>query len=186
MRKMRILLTSLTIAVLIGFSGCSTTEKFSYDTWNKNKSEPMTTEEFTNVFKTYYVSDWKINETATDADIKYDNSEFYEAGFAFWDANDDDVIDQNEWKSINSFYFQKYEFEDFKKIDDNENGELSFTEFREEVEDNGLFTSWDVNDDNAMNEGELAQGVFHSYDFDDSGFLEKGEFNTFASDYAER
>ena len=184
MKKMRILSTSLMIAALIGFSGCSTTEKFSYDTWNKDKSKPMTTDEFTNVFKTYYVSDWKINETPTD--IKYDNSDFYEAGFAFWDENDDGVIDRDEWKSINSFFFQKYEFEDFEKIDDNENGELSLTEYREEIEDNGLFASWDVNDDNVLNEDELAQGVFHSYDFDDSGFLEKGEFNTFASDYAER
>lgn len=169
---------------LLAVTGCTTTEKFSYDTWNKNSDDAINKDEFTEVFKSHYAVEWE--EEREMADSPYNSKEFLQSSYAFWDADDNDYIDENEWDSLNEFYFNKYGFEKFSTIDEDNNGQINYTEYIAHVEDNGLFSGWDENGDDVVNESELAQGIFKSYDYDNSGYLEMGEFNTFTSYYAER
>jgi Ca2+-binding EF-hand superfamily protein len=184
MKRMQHIFTGLITIAFIGLSGCATTDKFSYDTWDKDDDGTMTTEEFTQVFKTYYASEWKEGQQMEANQLS--KEQFLKSSFNFWDANDDSNIAHDEWEALNDFYFNKYGFEKFEKIDEDNNGQLSYLEYKDEIEDNGLFNGWDQNENSMVSESELAQGVFNAYDFDDTGYLEKGEFNTFASFYAER
>lgn len=184
MKRAKIIFLSSTIAfTYLLMSGCSSTEKFSYNTWDKDNNDRINKEEFAEVFKTHYSVEWK--EGNNSETIDFDDAEFYRSSFAFWDSDDDNYIDPDEWDAVNDFYFNRYGFDDFVAIDDDKNSRISYEEYVDEIAEYGLFEGWDQDSDDKVTQEELAEGVFNSYDFDDTGYLEKGEFNTFASNYAE-
>lgn len=180
-KSLNIVTGSLTVIILLFQAGCGSTEKFTYSTWDKNNDESLTTDEFAEVFKKHYASEWIAGEDT----LPFNSTEFLKASFALWNADGNDYIDRDEWEYVNDYYFNKYQFEDFEQLDSDENNQVSYNEFSKHIKDNGLFDDWDMDGNSKISEDELAMGLFNAYDFDETGYLEKGEFNTFASYYAE-
>lgn len=97
-----------------------------------------------------------------------------------WDANDDALLDENEWGTAwgESGYFSRWDVNDDDLIDENEwaTGRTTyFIDYDEGV--HGAYGDWDVDDDNMLDENEFREGVWGYYDVDDDDLWAEEEYN---------
>lgn len=101
--------------------------------------------------------------------------------FAAWDTNSDGMLDNNEFRT---------RFNDggwYGDWDGDRNGTLSKEEFGtvntawgdapEGVDTNGLFDTWDADEDGLVGNDEAATGAFSAWDRDRNNRVDTNEFN---------
>ncbi len=124
-----------------------------------------------------YRERFAYEEWDLDASGVLEERELSEGLFESFDANDDDLISNDEW-GVTEFYFTGNDYGAFNEWDLNNDGRLDNEEFEAVVDDVGLFDSWDINDDGLIEDQELSSGVFDSFDADDDGLLDDEEYGT--------
>lgn len=64
----------------------------------------------------------------------------------------------------------------YQKMDADKDGQISEDEFRAYYDEAGIFDTWDVNDDEWIDDEEFADGLWDYYDEDDDGFISDAEW----------
>lgn len=96
-------------------------------------------------------------------------------GAAGWDTTTDNMIDPAEFRT--GFDNEQW----FNDIDDDDDGLLSTDEFELGasdwgIADNELWTAWDENEDDFIDDDEFAKGLFDVWDEDDDVMLACNEY----------
>lgn len=74
-----------------------------------------------------------------------------------WDANGDGVINNTEWRAINSAWFNARTDTDFRIWDRNSNGTLDSAEAKAMVSSSGMYRVYDANNDGRIDETEAGK-----------------------------
>jgi hypothetical protein len=106
-------------------------------------------------------------------------------GFADWDANQDKMLDTNEFNTILSDhdYYNQWDANTDTRIDENEwNTGMTgnYPDFNADT--HGRFDDWDMNNDGFLDQDEYSEGTFNLWDEDKDGFINDQEYETWYND----
>ncbi|MDO1450693.1 hypothetical protein Q0590_30750 [Rhodocytophaga aerolata] len=90
-------------------------------------------------------------------------------GYTDWDANDNEMIERNEFNTTLSERYDEWDLNDDNFLDENE-----FTSFNDNED---YYSDWDADGDNRINETEFSDGLFSEWDGNADGYLEENEYN---------
>ncbi len=126
------------------------------------------------------------DEYGTDLTPTRFNEGFSQTGYyEAWDQNDDDMLDQDEfttgiyadWDADNDNILTEDEFTtgaerwgvtdtDFSTLDADGDGEVVYSEFNENWDNDAVYSTWDGDDDGLLNNDEFSTGLYDSADLD--------------------
>lgn len=99
--------------------------------------------------------------------------EFHEMVFHMWDANQNLVIEPDEFTRMRD-WDSGLEPYDFARLDGDVNGVLGPLEFRS-YQDLAMYEAWDVNANGVIDQFEISAGLVAMFDVDGNDRLEAGE-----------
>lgn len=123
----------------------------------------------------------KENEAAI-----FDDTDYYENTYDVWDADDNDLLDENEWYLGYDYSYGDYVVTDFDAVDTDGDGYVDYDEYESSLGNTDLFNEWDVDQDQTLNNNEIARMVFNNWDYDNSNFIEKTEWEEFKDYYLKK
>lgn len=131
-----------------------------------------------NEFSEAYQADFSGYDDDTTGDLN--EEEFAGATFRSTDLNRDNSVDRQEWdEGITTSFGDYAKKEDFDRFDSDRSGGLSDAEWSTGFAQSNWFTSYDADQDKAVNAGEWTRANFSRWDKNGDGFLSKEEFETY-------
>lgn len=144
--------------------------------WDADLNNQIDRAEFTTGFGEAGIYDeWDI-----DANQELSEDEFYSGVYDLWDENDDALLDESEWNNQANNWFAEAQYNLTDWDTDGEEG-LTEEEFVNGFRETGLYTQWNQNQDNLIDENEFAEGTYELFDQDQSDFLDENEWNQTSS-----
>jgi hypothetical protein len=95
--------------------------------------------------------------------------------FLAMDVNNNRVIDVNEFKTRSDYFHFGFVQPSFEKWDKDGSGNLQWVEFFDGGEE-AISKMWDFSGDKALNQREMADGIFLTYDKNHNGSWNSDEF----------
>lgn len=111
-----------------------------------------------------------------DADAGLRDTEFAEGVFGLWDRDRDNRLTEVEWNEGVAGWFENNEYGTFADWDANRDMVLDATELGEGFNRTGLFGSWDLNNNDWIEENEWNDGLFAMFDADNDAFVNEAEW----------
>ncbi len=145
-----------------------------FSDWDSNGDALISRSEFVDRFTENYVNDWDIIN-----DDHLDDEDFFNASFTIWDDDSDEQLSEQEWLYGYDYFYGDYVSDEFVSVDVDGDGFIEYTEYYDVLSPTTIYTDWDVDGDNYLNEYELARMVFNNWDYDNSNFIEIDEYNDF-------
>ncbi len=176
MKKLYLILINIFFLATQVFS--QPAENLTFQDWDKNNDGIISRYEFVDKFTDNYVDDWDVND-----DDHLDDEDFFRKSYIAYDADKDTLLTEKEWLFGYDYNFGEFVVDDFVAIDINNDGFVEYAEYYAALRKTSYFDTWDVDDDNYLDQFELARLVFNSWDFDDSNFIEIDEYDAFDDYY---
>ena len=167
-----------TLLLLISVFACQRETELTFEDFDKNDDSRVDQEEFQDVFTSNFYDDWNVTD-----DEYLDDEDFYTSVFRVWDVDDDELLNEEEWILGYDYNYGDYVIENYQALDTDNDGYIEYVEYNNALADSDFFLSWDVNENENIEEEELAKGVFERWDLDNSGYLEKDEYIKFDTYY---
>lgn len=167
-----------TLIFLTGLISCERETELTFEDFDKNNNDLINQEEFQDVFTSNFYDDWNITD-----DAYLDDEDFYTAVYRVWDVDDDELLSEEEWMLGYDHHYGDYIAENYEVLDVDNDGYLEYVEYQNALADSDFFLSWDVDENENIDEEELAKGVFERWDLDNSGYLERDEYTGFDTYY---
>lgn len=157
----------------LAFYACESPGYEAYEDWDLDDDTYIDNDEFRDgiLGSDYYYGLFE--------DANLDFAQLHDAYYDVWDLDNDNAIDQEEWDNAVDVYYENYDevlYGSFDDWDMNNNGEIDLGEYRAGVGDTGLFTDWDLDKDELINDDEFAQGVYQYWDTNGDGYIEAAEY----------
>jgi hypothetical protein len=109
-----------------------------------------------------------------------------EVGFDAFDLDNDNMLDQDEFRAAyeDYNYFENWDTDDDDDLDETEwqSGLDTYVPDYDATQD-GIYTDWDLDNDGVLDNTELEDNVFDIYDEDDDDFLDEVEFDEWFEDF---
>lgn len=179
MKKITILLFSF---VLLGAVGCAQQNGANgfggvdFNTLDRDTSAYLDQDEFcTGLQEQGIFNDWDANNDNT-----LDAVEFSNQVVEVWDGDGDGAIGQDEWTEFNQAWFE--ETYDFNTWDTNNDGVITPAEFQDGVQENDLYSDWDLFGD-GLDENEFCDMAFSIADENDNDQVSQTEWDTFSGNW---
>ncbi|MDX5436488.1 MAG: hypothetical protein LPK03_04800, partial [Pontibacter sp.] len=129
----------------------------------------------TNRFNTTFASNNRFSEWDANDDDLLDENEFYGGFYDTWDVNDDDFVDEDEWTTATRDY--GIENQNWSDWDTNADNRLDADEFRTGMGTTTYYTDWDADRNEMINEREYSDGIFGLWDDNDDDLLDNNEYD---------
>ena len=108
------------------------------------------------------------------SDVDVDRSGYLEGGeyqsyaFGMADWDNDGYLEDTEWSRYTTNFYDPWEldYDSYSYIDSDGDGYIDYTEFNEYDAANGLYDSWDYDNDNLIGEEDWDQVTSYYYDAD--------------------
>ncbi len=113
----------------------------------------------------------------------FDNDRFYESSYNMWDADNDNLLNEDEWQSGYDYSYGDYVNDDFNSYDTDKDGYLEYQEYYNSLGNSDYYSNWDKNKDNSLDSNEYSDMVFDSWDRDHNGYIDENEYNDYSSSY---
>lgn len=101
--------------------------------------------------------------------------------FGTWDANADGFLDENEFRTrfSDGQLYGDWDSDRDRNISTAEWGTVNTTwgDAPGGVDTNGLFDTWDADEDGLIDNNEMSTGVYDTWDVDDNNMVDTNEFN---------
>ncbi len=142
-----------------------------FEEFDKNMDEKWDNEEFKNFFESNF------SEFDTDNDGNLDANEFYAINFRYVDKDNDKTVSPEEWNEGYNYLYGTYE-SDFDIFDADKDGILDTDEWNIGLADSEWFNDFDENDDGKISAEEWENGLFESWDDNQDGFIDNDEYTS--------
>lgn len=150
-------------------------DEASFTDFDSNADGFLDAEELSNA----YMNDFTTWDA--DADGGLNEEEFSNTTFGNTDADDDDLISEDEWnQGFASMYGNYTEETDFATYDANADGSLSSEEWMTGFGETEWFTTYDADADTSVSEAEWDTGLFGDWDMDGDDRINEDEYNNFS------
>jgi len=163
----------IAISVVIWVSACTSQKQYHYySTWDGDDNLKLGQQEFIEAYvSSGYFSKWSSGDTS----ISYHN--FYSGIFQRVDEDSSITVLPDEfYRNLESFSLLLFD-ENFHAWDDNQNKELSDTEFSRHIAEAEIACQWDLDHNNLLSDVEVANGIFYRTDLNRSGWIDRDEFD---------
>lgn len=176
----KVLRTGLACTLMVSMVACGGTEEAEteelaeVDTMEEDAGvmDNWDTERFgTSFTETGRFGGWDAND-----DNMLDENEYYSSYYDTWDVNDDNALDEDEWNNASRDFGM--EGQNWADWDVNKDNRLDENEFRTGAARNNNYSTWDRDGDKMLNEREYSDGVFGLWDNDRDGALTNDDYNT--------
>lgn len=137
-----------------------------FQQWNKDANAYLSRDEFDSGVVSLF-DEWDV-----DGDGDLSEEEVREGIWGTLDANDDDLITDNEW---DAGWFEGT-FADFTNWDDDGNEALTQDEFDGVWNEADLFAEWDDDNDDRLTQNEFGSTLFALWDDNDDDFITVNEW----------
>ncbi len=151
-------------------------QNLTFNDFDNDGDNLVEKQEFMDTFTSNYAEDWDNTDNTN-----LDDEDFYTATYSVVDIDEDDLIDEDEWNWGYNYYYGDYLGDDFDLYDYDDY--ISYEEYYDAFDYTDYYATWDVDRDTYLSESELAEGVFESWDVNDNGVIDKNEFNSFDAYY---
>lgn len=121
-----------------------------------------------------------FTEWDTDDSGSLSSEEFYNTVFGNTDADDDDLISEDEWNLGYDGLFGNWSDDDFATFDADDSGFLDIDEWNNNFADSQWFEEYDADDDTFVTEDEWDTGLFGDWDADDNELINEAEFDLYS------
>lgn len=147
----------------------------TFSDFDENEDGVLDADEVANAYQNDFTA-WD-----TDGDGALNDEEFFNTTFGNTDADDDEMINQEEWdQGFASMYSNYVEDGDFGVFDADEDGELSNDEWNLGFTETEWFNTYDADASADVTEPEWDTGLFGDWDMDADGSIDEDEFNNFS------
>lgn len=125
---------------------------------------------------------YQNNFTEWDADSSGSLSmeEFSNTTFANTDADDDDLISEDEWDAGYAGMYNAWSEDDFATFDADASGSLDIDEWNGVFDTSDWFVTYDADDDDLVTEDEWDTGLFGDWDTNDDDLIDETEYNLYS------
>lgn len=128
-------------------------------------------EYYTTFGNTTYYGDWDV-----DNDRFLNEEEFTASFFQTWDLNNDGRISQGEWNTVISDYSNGIDATNWQAWDTDGDGFMERVEFDASFPAMGWRDSWDTDSDDRITNKEYAAGIFTLWDTNGDNVLDETEY----------
>ncbi len=115
-----------------------------------------------------------------DGDGSLSSEEFYNTTFMNTDADDDDLIDEDEWNAGYAGMYGNYADDDFATYDADADGYLDNDEWNTVYVDSDWYETYDADNDAMVTEDEWNTGLYTGWDTDMDGMINETEYYTYS------
>lgn len=151
-----------------------TTGGTAFASFDTNNNGTLESTEVPAIYENNF-DEWDAND-----DNVLDIDEFNATAFSLTDMDDDDGIDADEWDEGFNSFFGNWNEDDFAAFDADSSGDLDLDEWNEAFADSAWFDSFDLDDNDGVAEDEWDAGLFDDWDVDDNDLIDEDEFNIFS------
>lgn len=147
---------------------------WAFDGWDTSRDKRLDENEFSQGFRTGL---WDSFDK--DGDPRVNGDEFFGGLFAWWDGDDDGILDGDEWNDAGG-WLDGVGLGDRRAMegwDTTADQRVTPDEWRAGWGDNNLFEAWDANDDGFLTQEEIEGGLFAKWDDNGDGVLTRDEWH---------
>ena len=175
----KLLRTGLCCTLVVSMVACGGAEEAETEV-----EEPVAMEEDAGVMDNWdnerfgesFASSGRFGGWDANDDNLLDENEFYGGYYDTWDVNDDNVLDEDEWNNASRDFGM--EGQNWADWDVNRDNRLDENEFRTGAARGNYYNDWDRDGDRMLNEREYSDGIFGLWDNDRDNAITNDDYNT--------